>query len=50
MGSVLGGHYVLNGQYTRGTPRIKWAVLLGGQHVLNGQCPRGTARIKWAVC
>ena len=38
MGSVLGGHHLLNGQCPRGTS--------GGHHVLNGQCPRGTPRIK----
>ena len=37
MGSLLGGHYVLNGQCTR------------GHYVLNGQFARGTPRIKWAV-
>ena len=49
MGSVLGGHYVLNGQCARGTLRIKWAVYYGGHHVLNGEFARGTLRIKWAV-
>ena len=56
MGSVLGGHHVLNEQFARGTPRIMGSVLRhhvlngqcprGGHHVLNGQCARGTPRNK----
>ena len=30
MGGVLGGQYVLNGQCTRGTLRIKWVAYYGG--------------------
>ena len=46
---MLGGHHVLKGQCTRGTPLIKMGNVLGGHHVLNGQFARGTSRIKWAV-
>ena len=50
MGSLQGGHYVLNGEFARGTPRINRGSVLGGPHVLNGQFARGTLRIKWGVC
>ena len=43
MGSVLGGHHVLNGEFARGTLRIR-------HHLLNGEFARGTLRIKWAGC
>ena len=48
MGSVLGGHNVLNGSVVGGHHLLNGSVL-GGHHVLNGLCPRGTPRIKWAV-
>ena len=46
MGSVLGGHHVLNEQCTSGDTTYKMGSVLGGHHVLNGQCTRGTPRIK----
>ena len=48
MGSVLGGHYVLNGSVLGGHHVLNGSVLWG-HHALNGQCARGTPRIKWTV-
>ena len=41
MGSVLGGHHVLNGQCARGDTTYKIGSVLGEHYVLNGQCARG---------
>ena len=49
MGSLPGGHYVLNGECARGHHVLMGSVL-GGHHVLNGKCARGTPCIKLAVC